>query len=213
MVGRQPGIRPEDPSARRTCSLGVEVDDLADGVDARIGAPGADCGDGSARDESQRLLHRILQAPSRAPGIASRQYSVPSYSTSAATRRIRGGGTTGTGGSRRGHKPRQRFDQARGFLFLAGGAFLHDLLENASRTFRITHVHVGAGQIELGADLAHGHWLEFGRRSGSGTSTASVLLVLMPGTCHVAGGPPTRSSPRPRRDRRDDCAGWPRIPR
>src|SRR6266404_1871482 len=83
-------------------------------------------------------------------------YSVPSYSTRAATRRSLGPpAATLTG---------QSFDQALRFLFLAGGAFLHDFVENAARTFRITHVHVCPREIELGAHLAHGHRLELRRR-------------------------------------------------
>src|ERR1700676_1340920 len=51
-------------------------------------------------------------------------YSVPSYSTMAATRRP----VTLTG---------QGLDQALGFLFLAGGAFMHDFFEDAAGTLRI----------------------------------------------------------------------------
>jgi hypothetical protein len=75
-------------------------------------------------------------------------YSVPSYSTMAATRET----LTLTG---------QSLDQALRFLFLTGGTFLHDFLENAACTFRIAHVHVRPGQIQLGADFAHGHRLQF----------------------------------------------------
>src|ERR1700682_3056449 len=51
-------------------------------------------------------------------------YSVPSYSTMAATRRPKSVTLTG-----------QSLDQALGFLFLAGRAFMHDFLEDAARTF------------------------------------------------------------------------------
>src|SRR5260370_23116144 len=63
-------------------------------------------------------------------------YSVPSYSKMAATRRplVRGPeAPTLTG---------QSLDQALRFLFLTGGAFLHDFIENAARPFRITHLHL-----------------------------------------------------------------------
>src|SRR3982074_3071207 len=84
-------------------------------------------------------------------------YSVPSYSKMAATRRpqIPGPEATLTG---------QSLDQALRFLFLTGGAFLHDLVENAARTLRIAHVHVCPRQIQLGADFAHGHRFQFRRR-------------------------------------------------
>src|ERR1700681_1912173 len=77
-------------------------------------------------------------------------YSVPSYSKMAATRRPESPTLTG-----------QSLDQALRFLFLTGGAFLHDFIENAARTLRIAHVHVRPGQIELGAPLAHGHRSHF----------------------------------------------------
>src|SRR5580692_7821076 len=76
--------------------------------------------------------------------------SVPSYSTMAATRRPNSPTLTG-----------QSLDQALRFLLLTGGTFLHDFLEDAACTFRIAHVHVRPRQIELGADLAHGHRLQF----------------------------------------------------
>src|SRR5580692_5730702 len=71
--------------------------------------------------------------------------SLPSYSTSAATRTLTG----------------QRFYEARGFLFLAGGTFLDDLFEDAACPFGIAHVHVRTREIELGAHFAHGHRLQF----------------------------------------------------
>src|SRR5258708_39700954 len=85
-------------------------------------------------------------------------YSVPSYSKRAATRRSFGPGPeapTSTG---------QSFDQPLRFLFLTGGAFLHDFVDNAARAFGIAHVHVRPRQIELGAHLAHGHRLQLHRR-------------------------------------------------
>src|SRR5258708_7490097 len=89
-------------------------------------------------------------------------YSVPSYSKRAATRRSFGPGPeapTSTG---------QSFDQPLRFLFLTGGAFLHDFVENAARAFGIAHVHVRPRQIELGAHLAHGHRLQLHRPESPG---------------------------------------------
>src|SRR6267378_4467402 len=85
-------------------------------------------------------------------------YSVPSYSKRAATRRSLGPGPeapTLTG---------QSLDQPLRFLFLAGGAFLHDLVENAARAFGVAHVHVGPRQVQLGPYLAHGHRFQLDRR-------------------------------------------------
>src|ERR1700719_1303829 len=85
-------------------------------------------------------------------------YSVPSYSTMAATRRplVRDSeASTLTG---------QSLDESLRFLLLTGGALLHDFLQDAARAFRIAHVHVRPGQIELGAYLAHGHGFHFFRR-------------------------------------------------
>src|SRR5579862_8700012 len=54
----------------------------------------------------------------------------------------------------------ERLDQALRFLLLRSGALRQDFLEDVARTIRVTHVHVGAGEIELGADLTHRHRLE-----------------------------------------------------
>src|SRR5258708_19931487 len=83
-------------------------------------------------------------------------YPVPSYSKMAATRRPPGPeAPTLTG---------QSLDQALRFLFLTGGTFLHDFIENAACSFRIAHVHVRPRQVQLGACLAHGHRFQFRRR-------------------------------------------------
>src|SRR5258707_10202451 len=83
-------------------------------------------------------------------------YPVPSYSKIAATRRPPGPeALTLTG---------QSLDQALRFLFLTGGTFLHDFIENAACSFRIAHVHVRPRQVQLGAHLAHGHRFQFRRR-------------------------------------------------
>src|ERR1700692_3834131 len=77
------------------------------------------------------------------------EYSVPSYSKMPATRGPLGPGpeaATLTG---------QSLDQALRFLFLAGGAFLHDFIEDAARTFRIAHIHIRPWQIEFGGHPAH----------------------------------------------------------
>src|SRR5258708_29117089 len=63
-------------------------------------------------------------------------YSVPSYSKMAATRRPSGPGPEAT------TLTVQSLDYALRFLFLTGGTFLHDFIENASRTFGIPHSHV-----------------------------------------------------------------------
>src|ERR1700692_973663 len=82
--------------------------------------------------------------------------SVPSSSTIAPTRR---------GSPERDTIRRllagQRFYETRGFLFLAGGSFLHNFFKDAARAFGIAHVHVCAGEIELRAHLAHGNRLQF----------------------------------------------------
>src|SRR6202795_1128800 len=80
--------------------------------------------------------------------------SVPSYSTIAATRR--GSPERDATAVLAG----QRFDETRGFLFLAGGSFLYDFFKDAARALGIAHVHVSASQIELRAHLAHGHRLQ-----------------------------------------------------
>src|SRR5258708_17308518 len=83
-------------------------------------------------------------------------YPVPSYSKMAATRRPPGPeALTLTG---------QSLDQALRFLFLTGGTFLHDFIEDAACSFRIAHVHVRPRQVQLGAHLAHGHRFQFRRR-------------------------------------------------
>ena len=40
---------------------GVEVNDLPVGMNARVGAAGADGDDGFGGDECERILHRVLQ--------------------------------------------------------------------------------------------------------------------------------------------------------
>src|SRR5579864_940434 len=54
----------------------------------------------------------------------------------------------------------QRLHEALGFLLLRGRTLGQHFLEDVACAVRIAHVHVGARQIELGADLAHGHRLE-----------------------------------------------------
>jgi len=53
--------------------------------------------------------------------------------------------------------------------------------ENAARTFRIAHVHIGACQIELGPDLAHGHGLELGQRHVDRFQLVGLGLNLLSG--------------------------------
>src|ERR1700722_14134992 len=68
-------------------------------------------------------------------------YSVPSYSTMAATRRPRAPGVASTLAG-------QSLDQALRLLLLAGGTFLHHFLENAARAFGVAPVHIGPRPIQ-----------------------------------------------------------------
>src|ERR1700676_3747482 len=70
----------------------------------------------------------------------------------------------------------QRFYETRGFLFLAGGSFLHDFFKDGARAFGIAHVHVSASQIELRAHLAHGHRLQFRNREIQGLELVRLNL-------------------------------------
>src|SRR6478752_6433750 len=80
---------------------------------------------------------------------------LPSYSSPTANRVI----------ERSGCSARDRVDQPLRFLLLAGRAFLQHFAEDAARTVRIAHVHVGACQVELRAHLAYGDGFQV-RRGG-----------------------------------------------
>jgi hypothetical protein len=54
----------------------------------------------------------------------------------------------------------QRLQQPLRFLLLRERPLGHDLFEDVPRTLRVTHVHIGAREVELRADFAHGHRLE-----------------------------------------------------
>ena len=147
---RQTGVGTEHPGARRTRGAGVEVDHLCDRMHAAVGAPRADRRDRVSGDEPYRLLYCVLDRCRMSLGLPAREVRAVIFDD---------GGNTARAGTSTG----QGFDQALRFLFLAGGAFLHDFFENAARTLRIAHVHVGARQIEFGAHFAHGHRFEFGQ--------------------------------------------------
>jgi len=59
-IGRKPGIGAQHPGPGRTHRMRVEVNHLAHGMHAFVGAPGADGNDGVARDEGKRGLYRVL---------------------------------------------------------------------------------------------------------------------------------------------------------
>src|SRR5271154_5690189 len=73
-------------------------------------------------------------------------------------------------------------DQALRFLFLTRRTLADDFLENAASAFRITHVHVGSRQIQLGPNFAHGHRLHFRNAS----SWVLILLVRVAEVAEIA---------------------------
>src|SRR5208282_5579321 len=110
--------------------------------------------------------------------------SVPSYSTIAATRRESARAAPPAAGAyppiaARSTLAGQRLYETRGFLFLAGGSFLHNLFENAACPFRVAHIHVCPGKVELRAHFAHRHRLHFRYRKIHGFQLVGLRLELV----------------------------------
>lgn len=120
------------------------MDDLADGVYAAVGAPRTNCYDRMTRDESKRVLHRVLnrdrmdlRLPTCVIGAVILDYGNDARQITA----------TSTG---------QRFYEPLCFLFLTGRSLVYHFIQDAARSFRVAHIHVGPSKVQFGSHLAHG---------------------------------------------------------
>ena len=175
-------------------TAGVEVRHLAAGMDSGVGAPGADetHGFGGYLAESPlgEHLHGVRRALALPAGVARSLIFEPDRDPNHEAGRALGRAPDPAHRDYPGSDSMRRWAS---WLCATEPSFIH-FLEDVACSFGIAHVHVGTREIELGADLAHGHGLEVRQCQILGADSFWVAVKAVSGTVAV---PTSRSRPAP----------------